>query len=89
MVFEFFHVFHVESDSINLISICKPRYGSIFFYLLNHQFIDLVILQISKNIDLSMSINEKKFGGPAISNTEKNIECPPLLFSRSEAWVGK
>ncbi len=25
-VFEFFHVFHVERDSIDLISICKPRY---------------------------------------------------------------
>jgi hypothetical protein len=26
LVFEFFHVFHVERDSIDLISICKPRY---------------------------------------------------------------
>ncbi len=32
-VFEFFHVFHIERDSIDLISICKPRYWSIFSYL--------------------------------------------------------
>ncbi len=48
MVFEFFHVFHIESDSIDLISICKPRYWSIFFTYRKHWFIELVILQIPK-----------------------------------------
>ncbi len=78
MVFEFFHVFHVESDSIDLISICKPRYRSIFFTYRKHGFMELVILQIPKNLDLSMSNNRKQFVGPSTSSNEKNTGRPPL-----------
>jgi hypothetical protein len=37
-----------------------------------------VILQIPKNLDLSMSNNRKQFVGPSTSKNEKNIGRPPL-----------
>ncbi len=78
LVFEFFHVFYVESDSIDLLSICKPRYCLIFFTYRKHRFIELVILQIPKNLDFSKWNSRKKFSEPSTSNNEKNIGRPPL-----------
>ncbi len=43
-----------------------------------HRFVELVILQIPKNLDLSKSNNRKKVIEPSIANHEKNIGCPPL-----------
>ncbi len=88
MVLEFFHVFHVESDIIDLISICKRRYRQIFFTYRKHQFIKLVILQIPKNLDLSMSNNRKQFVGPSTSKNEKNIGRPPLHTFCSRSFAG-
>jgi hypothetical protein len=55
-----------------------------FFTYRKHRFIELVILQIPKNLDLSMSINRKQFVGPSTSNNEKNIWRPPLAVRLSK-----
>jgi hypothetical protein len=39
-------------------------------------------MKMPKNVDLSKSINREKVIEPSIANNEKNIECPPLRFSR-------
>jgi hypothetical protein len=39
-------------------------------------------MKMPKNVDLSKSINREKVIEPSIANNEKNIECPPLVFSQ-------
>jgi hypothetical protein len=71
--------FHVESNSIDLISISNLDSDRSFFTCRKHRFIELANLQIPKNLDLSKSSNRKKVIEPSIANHEKNIGCPPLL----------
>jgi hypothetical protein len=45
-------------------------------------------MKMPKNVDLSKSINREKVIEPSIANNEKNIECPPLLVSKTD-FFGK
>ena len=62
---------HVESDSID-----SDRF---FVTCRKHRLIELANMKMSKNVDLSKSINREKVIEPSIANNEKNIECPPLI----------